>query len=224
MTSYGAQTEDRHSLNAHPFLPKDESAGRSDGPMQEIEELAARIGDRAANLFASRQLLCSEAVFSVLNQVLKGGLSPAMALRLSSGFPEGLGGSGCTCGSLTGGVMGLGLFLGREQTGFRNQDRVLTAANQLHAFFKMHFGATCCRVLIKNHQHGSASHYAFCADKVGQTAQMAARLILNQRPQLLEKVDHACLDQRETRLKTRLKQVINTISSLHGRVGTKPSP
>jgi hypothetical protein len=37
-------------------------------------------------------------------------------------------------------------------------------------------------------------------------------------------VDHACLDQRETRLKTRLKQVINTISSLHGRVGTKPSP
>ena len=187
----------------------------SDGASTDINALSADIGQRAANLFAARQLMCSEAVFAVLNQVLKGGLAPEMAIRLSSGFPEGLGGAGCACGALTGGVMGLGLFLGREATGFRNGVPVLSATAQLHRFFKEQFKATCCRTLVKAHRRGSASHYAECADKVRQTAQMAARLILNRKPHLLAQADRAVLRQRETRLKTRLKQVANVIGALN---------
>ncbi|MBT3258412.1 MAG: C_GCAxxG_C_C family protein [Deltaproteobacteria bacterium] len=53
----------------------------------------------------------------VLNQSLNGGLPPEMAIRLASGLPEGSGRSGCTCDALSGGVIALGLFLGRDTPG-----------------------------------------------------------------------------------------------------------
>ncbi len=141
-------------------MSKSQTTHLSDRLEQEIEALSFRIGQRTTNLFASRQLWCAEAVFSVLNQVLKGGLSPTMAIRLSSGFPEGVGGSGCACGSLNGAVMAIGLFLGRDQTGFNNNENVCATAKQLHTFFKTQFGATCCRVLSKDYKRGSPSDWA----------------------------------------------------------------
>ncbi len=205
-------------------MSKSQTTHLSDRLEQEIQELSFRIGQRTTKLFASRQLWCAEAVFSVLNQVLKGGLSPTMAIRLSSGFPEGVGGSGCACGSLTGAVMALGLFLGRDQTGFNNNKNVRAAAKQLHTFFKTQFGATCCRVLSKDYKRGSPSHWAHCADRAGLTAQTASGLILHRRPQLLERADLAFLDQRETKLKTRLKQTFNTIGTVIGHSKHKSTP
>jgi C_GCAxxG_C_C family probable redox protein len=32
---------------------------------------------------------------------------------MASGFPVGIGGSGCTCGAIAGGVMAIGMFFGR---------------------------------------------------------------------------------------------------------------
>jgi C_GCAxxG_C_C family probable redox protein len=114
-----------------------------------VEELIARIMLRTQNLFLTKQLMCSESVLTVLNSGLCGGLTPEMAVRLTSGLPEGVGGSGCTCGSLTGGVLSLGLFLGRSGPGLRNGKPVMTSAKVLHGQFKDRFGATCCRVLTK---------------------------------------------------------------------------
>ena len=181
---------------------------------KESEELVRLIGARTTNLFASRQLWCAEAVFSVLNEVLGGGLSSEMALRLSSGLPEGLGGSGCTCGSLNGAALALGLFLGREKTGFGNGRRVRSATRQLHSSFKAEFGATCCRVLSKNDERGSESHWLHCAERAGLTSQMAAQIILIQMPHLLKNANWDVLHQRETKIKTRLKQIVNTTGFL----------
>jgi C_GCAxxG_C_C family probable redox protein len=185
---------------------------------RQAEELAHLIGRRTTNLFASRQLWCAEAVFSVLNDVLGGGLSSEMALRLSSGLPEGLGGSGCTCGSLNGAALALGLFLGRKKTGFGNGRRVRSATRQLHRLFKAEFGATCCRVLSKNEKRGSESHWLHCAERAGLTSQMAAQLILEQKPHLLKNANWDIVDQRETKLKTRLKQIANTAGAVSAAV------
>jgi hypothetical protein len=58
------------------------------------EDLIALIRRRPENLYETHQLLCSEAVLYAINQGLKGGLSPEMAIRLASAFPEGVGGAG----------------------------------------------------------------------------------------------------------------------------------
>ena len=62
------------------------------------EELAVIIRQRTFNLMSTGRMMCSEAVLSVLNQGLGGGLPPDVAMKVASGFPEGIGSSGCTCG------------------------------------------------------------------------------------------------------------------------------
>ena len=75
-----------------------------------LEELQEIIRKRAFNLMFTGGMMCSEAVLSVLNQGLGGGLSPDLAMKVAAGFAEGIGGSGCTCGALTGGGDLLGSF------------------------------------------------------------------------------------------------------------------
>ncbi|MFO7554270.1 MAG: C-GCAxxG-C-C family protein [Desulfobacterales bacterium] len=86
----------------------------------DIEALLHKIRLRTENLFMTRQLMCSEAVLTVLNRGLKGGLAPEIAVRITSGLAEGFEGSGCTCGALSAGVIALGLFLGRNGPGILN--------------------------------------------------------------------------------------------------------
>ena len=74
------------------------------------EELPAIIRQRAYNLMFTGKMMCSEAVLSVLNQGIGGGLPPDLAIKMTAGLAEGIGGSGCTCGALTGGVISLGFF------------------------------------------------------------------------------------------------------------------
>ena len=127
------------------------------------ETLVNKIRQRTENLFMTGQLMCSEAVLTVLNQGLKGGLAPEIAVRITSGLPEGFGRSGCTCGALSAGVIALGLFLGRNGPGILNNRTVYAASRELHERFKTKFGSTCCRVLTKNIELGTKHHFRFCA-------------------------------------------------------------
>ena len=186
----------------------DTPTGQAAGPHA---DLLALIHQRVRNLFVTRHMMCSEAVLAVLNQALGGGLPPEVALRLTSALPEGIGGSGCTCGALTGGSLALGLFLGRATTGLGNGRRAMGAARELHDGFKNRFGATCCRVLIRHLKPGSRAHFAHCAENSGAAAAMAARLILDRRPELAEGADLDYLKQRETTVGTRLTQLTNAL-------------
>ncbi len=164
------------------------------------EELAGLIGRRAENLFETHQLFCSEAVVCVLNQGLAGGLAPETAIRLASGFAEGIGEAGCACGALSGAVMALGLFVGQQGSSTRGRKKIQAAAKQLHDLFKSKFGSACCRVLTQNVRDDSAALFAHCVSCTGETAEMAARVILERRPGLVEQADWNFLTTRDSKL------------------------
>jgi C_GCAxxG_C_C family probable redox protein len=171
-------------------------------------ELSGLIRNRAKHLVRSHHLHCSEAVFTVLNQVLGGGLPAALATNLASGFPEGLGGSGCLCGALSGGVLALGLFLGQAGSKTLPAKSVKRATRTLHDLFREQFGSTCCRVLTKSLPPRSAKLIEHCGEITGATAEIAARLILQQRPELLAQADVSALSFPKKKLLTRLQQIV----------------
>ena len=176
-------------------------------------KLINKIRQRTENLFMIRQLMCSEAVLTVLNQGLKGGLAPEIAVRITSGLPEGFGGSGCTCGALSAGIIALGLFLGRNGPGILNNRMVYTASRELHESFKTKFGSTCCRVLTKNIELGTKHHFEFCARHAGEVAEQTVRIVLNHKPEQLELADWTYLNQTDTKIGTRIKQLSNALRS-----------
>lgn len=178
-------------------------------PAQQIDELIRLIRIRTQNLFLTKQLMCAEAVLTVLNQGLGGDLPPETAIRLTSGLPEGLGGSGCTCGSLSGGVLSVGLFLGRDGPGFGNGKPAMSCAKELRDRFKKRFGATCCRVLTKELKPGSKDHFQQCSLRAGFAAETAARLILQKKPELIHRADDSYLKQHDTKFAAGLKKISN---------------
>jgi len=177
---------------------------------RETERLIECIGKRAANLFLTRQLWCSGAVLVTLNQALGGALSQRMAIQLCAGLGDGLGGSGCLCGALSGATLALGLFLGNGRLAPGGDQRVLKFTNTLHRQFKAHYGSTCCRVLTKSLPMGTAVQMTACAERTACAAKMAARQILNTIPQLAESADWDFLNQSDSPLRARLKVVANT--------------
>lgn len=180
---------------------------------QNIETLIDKIRHRTENLFMTRQLMCSEAVLTVLNQGLGGGLSSEIAVRITSGLPEGFGGSGCTCGALSAGIIALGLFLGRNGPGILNSRKVYAAAKNLHDHFKTYFGATCCRVLTKGIKLGTREHFRVCARHTGVTADRVGYIILKQKPNLIEQVDWTYLNQTDSKMGRRISQMVNILQS-----------
>lgn len=176
-------------------------------------KLINKIRQRTENLFMVRQLMCSEAVLTVLNQGLKGGLAPEIAVRITSGLPEGFGGSGCTCGALSAGIIALGLFLGRDGPGILNNRMVYTASRELHERFKTKFGSTCCRVLTKNIELGTKHHFEFCVRHAGEVAEQTVRIVLNHKPEQLDLADWTYLNQTDTKMRTRIKQLSNALRS-----------
>jgi len=105
----------------------------------------AEVREQAEELYRSGQFLCSEAILHTFNEAL-GKPLPQEAIKLSSGFPVGmgvLGTGGCTCGALSGGVMVLGLVYGRANPG-DDAPQVLEKAKELHDWFLADKGSTCC--------------------------------------------------------------------------------
>jgi C_GCAxxG_C_C family probable redox protein len=174
---------------------------------QELEEL---IRKRVANLFATRQLECAEAVLCVLNRGLGGGLSDALAVRLASGFPEGMGRSGCLCGALSGAVLALGLFLGRNGPGLGSGQRAKRAVADLQREFKIFYKSTCCRILTKEMVYGSRAHRDHCARISGETARLAARILLAAEPALANGADWSYLGRRDSSAGAGLKILTGT--------------
>jgi len=177
----------------------------------DAETLVNKIRERTENLFMTRQLMCSEAVLTVLNQGLKGGLAPEIAVRITSGLPEGFGRSGCTCGALSAGVIALGLFMGRNGPGILNNRTVYAASRELHERFKTKFGFTCCRALTKNIEPGTKHHFKFCVRHAGEVSEQTARIILDHDPERLELADWKYLNQTDSKISTRIKQFTNAL-------------
>ncbi|WP_161626891.1 C-GCAxxG-C-C family protein [Desulfospira joergensenii] len=149
----------------------------------EVESLVIRLKDHARNLYETRQLLCSEAVLVALNQGLSGGLTEDQAVTMAAPFCVAMGDSGCLCGALSGAVLAAGLFMGNDRP-YSHRKEMRESGLTLHNAFRAAHGATCCRVLSKSVRHDKKAHFNQCAEFTANAAEMAARLILENRPDL----------------------------------------
>lgn len=150
---------------------------------------------------------------TVLNEGLGGGLPPELALRMASGLSGGLGGVGCICGAVNGGVLALGLFLGQEGPGLTNGKKIRAAAKALHDQFKERFGSGCCQNLTRELKRDSRARFDYCGDLTAAAAEMAAKIILGSKPELAERADRAYLERQDSKLSGRLEQVSKLFTS-----------
>ncbi|MBP3730820.1 MAG: C_GCAxxG_C_C family protein, partial [Mailhella sp.] len=100
--------------------------------------------------------------------------TPGM-LAMAKSLGRGMGGAGCSCGALTGGVMALGALLGGKSKESDNLCKALTL--RYHNAFKEANGATCCRVLHRGLAFGSAEQIESCARRTENAARILAQVI-----------------------------------------------
>jgi len=184
---------------------------------QKPEALVGLIKDKARNLFLTRQLQCAQAVLCSLNEGLRGGLRRDVAARLASGLAEGLGGGGCLCGAVSGDVLALGLFMGKDGRSLLNASGSSYSTALLHQEFAERFGSACCKVLSKKVKHDGKAHFDQCAELTGAAAEIASRIILEAKPHLAKTADIEYLEAKDSLL----TGVLNRI--LPGRASSCPA-
>ena len=190
--------------NISPALPDAPADGSS------LESLSKAVGLRAANLFLSRDYLCTEAVFTAVNESLGGDLSEDQIMALTAGFTIGIGESGCLCGAVSGGVMALGYFIGRDSPRKRRKD-IRDAAARLHAEWVENNRSSCCRVLTRKIKNDKKIHFKQCADFTGQAAELTMNVILDFRPELAGRVNNDYLSRKDTFLSSRFNRFLKSI-------------
>lgn len=172
-----------------------------------VEDLLDRIAARAENLFRSKQFMCAEAVLLAVTRGLGQDLPAETAIALAAPFSDGMGGSGCTCGALSGGLMSIGVCLGAGGAqGQRKEAR--RASRELHRRFTAAYRSVCCRVLTKELRNYPKRHFNQCAAITGATARMTARLILEKEQTLTAQVDLNFLDDRHSLVGGLLKRML----------------
>lgn len=175
------------------------------------EAVSRSIGERAGNLFRTRQLWCSGAVLVVINRVLDGDLTQDQAIRLAAGLGDGIGGAGCICGGLNGGALALGLFLGNGRLSPGGDQTVLKATRWLHDQFKKDLGSACCRILLKKDGNGAKSQLRACTERTAKAAELCAVAILQHRPELIRRVDWDYLNHQDGTVKARLNIIADKL-------------
>ncbi len=133
---------------------------------QEIVDCARA---KAEEYFRSGGYFCSEAIVATINELLDSPFTPEI-VRMASGFPIGIGRSGCVCGAISGGIMALGMKYGRTEPGAPMPES-FPAAAALHDYVIEQYGATCCRVITaKFPEFNSPERKAHCIQITGEVA------------------------------------------------------
>ena len=136
------------------------------GKIRQISEEYYRNGD----------FYCSEAIIKTLKDEFKLDISDEI-IKMASGFPVGMGASGCTCGAVAGGVMTLGLVFGRSEAKDPSVNNAMGLSNELHDIFKRKNKSICCRVLTRGMEMGSDVHMKQCIYFTGDMAYETAKII-----------------------------------------------
>lgn len=133
----------------------------------------------AENYYRNGDFYCSEAIVKTIKDEFALPISDDV-IAMASGFPVGIGGSGCTCGAVAGGVMTIGLFFGRTQPKDTKVDKTMALSKELHDTFKDKHKCTCCRVLTKDMTLGSPEHMEQCIHFTGEVALDTAKIIVRE--------------------------------------------
>jgi len=141
----------------------------------------AQIRLTAEEYYRSGQYYCSEAIVKTINDAF--GLNhPGQVVRMASGFPIGIGGAGCSCGAVIGGVMAIGMVFGRDEPKDPRIDRCLALSRELHNLFASRHGCLCCRTLTRGMILKSPEHIAQCVAFTGEVAEETAKIIMRETP------------------------------------------
>lgn len=140
--------------------------------MNALRHVAA--ADAARDRYSSGQN-CAQSVIGALAD-LPG--VPALPDSWGAGYTTGIGGKGCVCGALAGGVAVLGEY---AATGGLEPMAAKTLAEEmshtLHTHFTDEFGSSCCRVIKRGQVEGSDEWVSSCANLTETTAAMVAAII-----------------------------------------------
>ena len=145
---------------------------------RQYSDVSDQARKKAEALYKKGKFLCSEAVFTVVNDHL-GQPADSRMVKMASGFPVGIGHSGCICGALAGGVMALGLANGREKPGEKMSDDMFPLSAELHDRFIRRNKYVCCRKLIRHVEFGSSEHIKQCIKFTGEMAADVIDLLEN---------------------------------------------
>jgi C_GCAxxG_C_C family probable redox protein len=135
-----------------------------------------KIKRTAENYYRSGDFYCSEAVVKTIKDAFQLPV-PDAVICAASGFPVGMGGAGCTCGALAGGIMALGLVFGRTMPKDTKADKAMKLSRELHDVFMKNHKSTCCRKLTRYVLMGSPRQVEQCIAFTGKIAQEVARII-----------------------------------------------
>lgn len=155
------------------------------GGIRPCQADAEAVGRRARALFdASPNLLCAESVFLALAEGL--GVDSPLVPRLATGFCSGLARTDGLCGAFSGGVLGLGLALGRD-TAHDGLDRAYGAVQEFRGMFLERFGHEGCTHICGCRLDTDEGRLAFgpsgakarCLDVVEWAAAQVVRILHN---------------------------------------------
>ena len=134
------------------------------------------IKEEAEQLYLNGDFYCSEAIIIVIRKYFAPDM-PEKAIAMGSGFPIGIGGSMCTCGAVSGGVLVLGYFFGRVRPKDAKVQKAMALSKELHGYFQEKYKTLCCKTLCKGMELGSEKHMRQCAAFTGDIAAKTAELI-----------------------------------------------
>lgn len=140
------------------------------------EERVEEVRKIAEGYFERGEFFCSEAVVKTINDALGKPFSDDVT-KLASGFPIGIGKSGCLCGAVSGGVMALGMVYGRCHGEGMHEDMFKHSAD-LHDKIKDIYKSTCCRVMTRNFEFQSPERKAHCIKITGEVAAYIAEKLI----------------------------------------------
>ncbi len=135
-----------------------------------------RIRKIAEDYYRNGDFYCSEAVVKTIIDEFQIDVSEDV-IKMASGFPVGMGGMGCTCGALTGGVMAIGLVYGRSQGKDPKVNKAMDLSAKLYQIFCERHKVSCCKVLTRGMEKGSPEHMEQCIAFTGEMAYEAAKII-----------------------------------------------
>lgn len=143
------------------------------------EELLELVKKEAEGYFERGEFFCSEAVAHTINKLLDKPYDDDI-VKMASGFPIGMGKSGCLCGAVSGGQMALGMVYGRVH-GEPMNEKMFPIAGELHDFIKEEYGSTCCRVMTRQwtgDNFKSLERKRHCVEITGKVAEWVAEKLI----------------------------------------------
>ena len=138
-----------------------------------------RVRYDAEEVFRIGGFYCSEAIVSSVRKNIDPNM-PIALVSAGSGFPIGVGRAKCMCGAISGAVICLGYFFGKDRSApasAKGKTCAELAYELQESFRKNHKGTLCCHIHVKGMDLASGEHKKQCVSFTGEMAAKVAEII-----------------------------------------------